>query len=455
MTNATSEKTRIGNTGKIPSPTRQGFTSVLPLLFILSLLLPILISAGPLQLMPHRIILLLVFFPLLRGLFTGWAGPLLVIDYALLFSTLWATIAIFISEGTGDQVGANPVEAAGVYWVEFFGAYLVGRVGIRSAVAFSRFVNVYFVIVMILLPFAAIEAITGWPVLLNLIPNSIPPAYIDGRWGMRRAQTAFAHPILFGVFVSSAFGVFWYMLRPTALRFIGVPAAAVATLFSLSTGALISVTMQFYFIAWELITGRFPWRWRLFLGLSVLAYFVIDLISNRTPFHVLVTYASFNTGTAYARIQIWEWGVQNVKAHPWFGLGLDVGNWARPYWKSASADNFWLLTAMTYGLPSVFAFVGAVFLIIRKVALASLISPLAKRCRAGFLTSAAGIIIAGGTVHYWHGMLAFVMFFFGTGVWMIKGEVETQTDEDAVDTPNESPRYTRFPSTLHPDVNRH
>lgn len=424
--------------------------SILPLLLMFSFLIPILISIGPLQLMPHRIFLILVFFPLLHQLLSGRAGPLLMIDYALVFSALWASVAIFISQGTGALAGASPVQATGIYWVEFFGAYLVGRVCIRSPEGFARFVKFYMIIVLVLLPFAIIEAFTKQPFLLDLIPNSIAPTYNPERWGMRRAQTVFAHPILFGVFVSSAFGLFWYMLRPTGLRIFSVFSVMAATIFSLSSGALISMTIQFYFIAWEFITGRLYWRWKLFAALAVLGYVTIDLLSNRTPFHVLVTYASFNTGSAYSRIQIWEWGMNNVWANPWFGLGLDVGNWERPYWKSGSADNFWLLTAMTYGVPSLVAFVGAVFLIIRQVARASLFSPLAKRCQAGFLVAAGGIIIAGGTVHYWHAMLAFVMFFFGSGIWMIKGETEPQSTPDPDEAGENDPRalkYTRFPAT--------
>lgn len=428
---------------------QKGFIRFLPSLFVISLLIPVLIPAGSVQLMPHRVFLMLTFFPLLRGLFSGWAGPVLKLDYVLIFSVIWASISLGISEGTGAFEGASAIEGIGLYWVEFFGAYLVGRVCVRSTSDFVRFTKLYALIVLILLPFAVFEAVTHKPIFLDLFPNSINPIYTRDRWGLRRAQTAFAHPILFGVFVSSAFGLFWYVLRPAVLQVTGILASTIGTVLSLSTGALISLTMQSVFIIWELVTGKLPWRWRLFAALSLAAYIIVDMISNRSPFHVLVTYASFNTGSAYARIQIWEWGTDNVRNHPWFGLGLDIGNWERPTWKSASADNFWLLTAMTYGLPSLIAYVTAVYLIVRKVARVTFTDPLARRCQAGFLTAAGGIIIAGGTVHYWHAMLAFVMFFFGTGVWMINGEAEppdsTDTDAEPAQVPQSS-RYTRFPS---------
>ncbi len=440
-------------TGRILTTADRAFFSILPQVLVASFLVPILIPIGPMLLMPHRIVLIFTFFPLMWKLLSNQAGPKLRIDLALLFSAFWATIAIFISKGTGAAAGANPVEAAGIYWVEFIGAYLVGRVCIRSATGFIRLIRFLAIIVLILLPFALFEAVSHRPILLDLIPNSIAPALTEPRLGLRRVQASFAHPILFGIFVSSAFGLFWYALHPALFRRPGVFTALITTILSLSTGALISVVMQFCFILWEFATVRIYWRWRLFAGLSVVAYVATDLFSNRSPVHVLVTYASFNSHSAYARIQIWEWGTENVATHPWFGLGLDVVNWARPIWKTASVDNFWLLTAMTYGLPSVIAFIGAVLLIISRVSRATFTDPIVRRCQAGFLTSAGGIIIAGGTVHYWHAMLAFVMFFFGTGVWMTNGNTGQKSADEAVTTSDPTSlgsRYTRFPAVQRP-----
>jgi hypothetical protein len=39
-----------------------------------------------------------------------------------------------------------------------------------------------------------------------------------------------------------------------------------------------------------------------------------------------------------------------------------------------------------------------------------------------------GIIFAGATVHYWQGMLAFVMFIFGSGVWILSRPDQVSSD---------------------------
>ncbi len=424
-----------------------GFISALPLIFLSVLLVPMVMRVGPLVLLPHRLMLVAVFFPLAARLLSGQAGRVNMIDYALAFSAAWASLAILVGDGS------SKIEPIGIYWVEFFGAYLIGRVCIRSSADFYRFVRFYFAVMLILLPFVVLEAVLHRPILLDLIPNSLTPTVTDARWGLRRAQGPFAHPILFGIFASCAFGMCWYMLRSGFLRFAGAGVSALATMMSLSTGALLSVVMQSLFIGWELMTKPAKWRWRVFaLGL-ILTYVTIDLLSNRSPFHVLVSYATFNTGSSFNRILIWQYGLENVYSRPWFGLGLDVMNWDRPHWMVASADNFWLLTAMTYGIPSFAGLAVAVFLIIRRVALAPLQDPFAQICRAGFLTSLGGIIIAGGTVHYWHSMLAFVMFIFGSGVWMTeaqdgappKDEAGDQGgDDEAAGLGRADTRYTRF-----------
>lgn len=385
-------------------------------LFIISMLVPVWIHVGSVKLIPHRIILLLMFVPLFFQLFTGKAGKVRIFDVLMLLSASWAVLAIAVN---GNTLGDGLIQPMGIYVLESFGAYLLGRVAIRSTEDFIQFSRIFLFSLLILVPFAAAEAITHRAIMLELLPQSAAKNENPPRWGLRRAQTVFAHPILFGVFCSVGIGLFWYTLRSAATRTGGALLAFAGTFFSLSTGALISITVQVTFIAWEWMTKRFSWRWRVFAVMVAIAYIMIDLLSNRTPFHVLITYGTFNTGSAYNRILIWRFGMENVWANPWFGLGENVTMWKRPYWMSSSADNYWLLLAMQYGIPCFLGVAGALAIIIRRVALAPMRAPMAQACRAGYLTVMGGLIVAGGTAHYWHGVMAFVMFFFGAGVWMI------------------------------------
>lgn len=447
--------------GKVAEEKR-GILFLLMLAFMISLVVPVYIRAGPVLLMPHRIVLLISFVPSLIVIFTGKAGRVLWIDYLMLASVGCAVLSYMVNE--------NPllgrVQPIGIIALEFFGAYMLGRAGIRSTAQFMSFVKIFFGTALILVPFAAMESLTHRAVLLEIIPKSVEIVYTAERWGMRRAQAVFGHPILFGVYISVGFGVFWYSLNTATKRLFSAPLVIAGTVFSLSTGALMSVVFQTLFIAWELVFKKFKNRWRVFGALSILLYLAIDLLSNRTPFHVLITYATFNTGSAYNRILIWRYGMENIWANPWLGLGQDVLNWARPAWMSSSADNFWLLMAMKYGIPMFLFMSIAIFLIFRGVAKANLTDPVAQRCRAGFLVAMGGLILAGGTVHYWHAMMAYILFFIGSGVWMIngntgtvelaEGEAERLAEEEQANTPlgsysRQTKRHVRGAATKAPE----
>ena len=90
---------------------------------------------------------------------------------------------------------------------------------------------------------------------------------------------------------------------------------------SLSSGPLLSIILQLGVNAWNHILRNTQQRWWGFVGLFVLAYIMIDLLSNRTPTKVFMSYATFSAHTAYWRGLIFEYGMQNVWAHPLFGIG--------------------------------------------------------------------------------------------------------------------------------------
>lgn len=396
-------------------------TSVLAVIFLLTLTTPLLMRAGSLLLFPYRVWLAILVIPLLLKLISGMAGRILMIDLAMIAATIWPMVSLSVNHPPGTMT-----ETMGLHFVEFFGAYLLGRVAIRSAADFRRVMMVLFVIVMVLLPFAILESTTGRPVLLQLLPSTIKPSNTGERMGLRRVQSVFVHPIHFGAFASAVLGVTWFTLWPSgkiALRMAAAAGVALATFLSLSTGALIALVSQLAFIGWEMITRPARNRWRLFIVLSIIAYIAIDLLATKSPFHVLVNYASLGQGgaSAYNRILIWDHGTKSVAAHPLYGIGMN--DWVRPRWMGASVDNFWLLMTMRYGYPEIVALGLAMVLIVRQVSRAVLVDPADRAARAGYLVSLGGIALAGGTVHYWNSILSFVMFMIGSGVWIINGEI--------------------------------
>ena len=143
----------------------------------------------------------------------------------------------------------------------------------------------------------------------------------------------------------------------------------------------------------------------------------MSLLSNRSPIKVFISYMTFSAHSAYNRILIWDYGTAEVGRHPIFGIGF--ADWQRPDWMhSSSMDNFWLLTAVRYGLPALILLLAAIILTMRR--LGGLRNPddTIQRYRAAWIICIAGIGIAGVTVHFWNSLFGLFMFLLGTGVWM-------------------------------------
>ena len=394
-----------------------GGVFVLAGLFLVSLLFPNQFLIFGLMFQPYKLWMAILFIPLLVMFFQGKAGKPILIDWLMIGSTFWVLLSLLRNHG----VGLTAI-TGGTYVLEFLGAYLLARIAIRSAADFRRMVQVIFVIILILMPFAVFEAFSGKPLLAQLIGADWVIKWLGERMGVRRTQTVFEHPILFGAFISTAFGLVWYALIPNAsfvARMFLVSFVGFTTIFSMSTGAFLAILVQMGLIGWELVTRPHPKRWKIFGWLVVIGYLALDQITTRSPFHTLVHYAAFSSESSYNRILIFEHGMANVRANPIFGIGFR--EWARPSWMKASFDNFWLLTAMRHGVPAFLMFAGAIALIILRAGRQTMIDPVDRACRAAYLTALGGLIIAGGTVHYWRALFVFVVFIIGSGVWMFTG----------------------------------
>jgi len=399
------------------APVRAAAPAFLAVLFVLSILMPVVIRVGPAVLQPYRVILLALFVPLLFRFLSGKAGPFVAADWMLPAASVWASLSLLANHPAGAIA-----ETIVVFWLEFLGAYLLGRVAIRDGADFRRLVRVIFFILLLIAPFAIVESITRRPLLLELVPNAISPVNAGIRMGLRRAQAVFQHPIIMGVFASAAVGLVWYVVAPRAgfvRRGLLVAVPMTVVFFSLSLGALVAAAVQAVFIGWEWIAKAARNRWTWFAVLAGAGYVILDLATIRSPFHALVHRVAFDFEASYTRIHIFNYGIDNVLANPLLGLGLN--DWSRPSWLTASVDNFWLLLTMRHGVPFLVLFVGALGTLAWRIAKAPLPDPLDAACRAGWLTAFGGLAVAAGTVHYWQSIFAFFMLLAGAGAWMANG----------------------------------
>ena len=144
---------------------------------------------------------------------------------------------------------------------------------------------------------------------------------------------------------------------------------------------------------------------------------------------VFISYLTFSPQSAYNRILIWDYGTAEVARNPLFGIGF--GDWARPVWMSDSMDNFWLVTAVRYGLPALIFLASAIVLLALRQARANTNDVTVNRHRMAWLAIIIGMAVSGITVHLWNAVFAYFFFLIGTGAWMAYPQKRTSTRQIA------------------------
>jgi hypothetical protein len=178
----------------------------------------------------------------------------------------------------------------------------------------------------------------------------------------------------------------------------------------------VGLACQALVIGWDRVTKGINLRWTAIVAIFSLMWFAVSLGSNRSPVKVFITYLTFSPQSAYNRILIWEFGTAEVGRHPLFGIGF--GDWIRPVWMSDSMDNFWLVTAVRYGLPALVFLAAAIITLALRQARANANNPQVNRHRMAWVAIMIGLAVSGITVHLWNAVFAYFFFLVGTGDWM-------------------------------------
>jgi hypothetical protein len=414
------------------------------LLLIIMLIMPpeTSMSLGPLRLSPYRIVLLFTVVPCMFHILSGKSGPLNGVDIAILLHSIWCVIAFGAYGGA-----AQALQSGGIYFVECFGGYAMGRRYIRNAQDYQAMSLAVALVVCGLLAVALPESVTHIHFLREAFRSVLGgPALpiIDPRLGLARAFGSFEHPILFGVFCSMAFANAWFAARATlsAVRgWLVVAGIVLASFFSLSAGAWLMLGLQIALAVWDKITRGLPGRW-LVLGTAFLgALTVVSMLSSRSPIKVFISYASFSAQSSYNRILIWDYGTAESARHPWLGIGL--GEWIRAPWMSSSMDNFWLVVAVRYGIPALILLAFAIFTIIFRSAGQRNMSVAWTNCRLAWISTIVATSVAACTVHLWNNTFCFFLFMIGCGTWLIERPrtVRVQHDDEFEANPFEGDAY--------------
>ncbi len=416
-------------------------------IFLIGLIIPFIIPVGGLRLSVYRIVLLVMTVPLLVMWLRGSAGPKRVADFAFLLLCLWMCISLAVVDSA-----QTALEAGGIFFCETFGAFMLGRCFVRTEANFRRVTLILFWIVMFLMPFALIEALTGRNLILEIMDDiwsSYGRIAKNPRWGLDRVQATFEHPILFGVFCGSVIGLA-YMVLGYGKSFLRRIALGLVVMFtaglSLSAGPLTGMVVQLEMAIWNEVFRNFRNRWKVLAVLTALAYTVIEIGSNRSAPAVFISYFSFNEFSAYMRLHIWNFGTTSIMNHPLFGIGF--AEWARPSWMSSSIDMFWIVFGVRHGIPAMALTLLGFFAVYLPLAFRKNLPDRTASYRLGAIFTLTAFFLTGWTVHYWNATYALFMFLMGASIWIL--DVPNKGDDTPPDQESEPAQavstspYTRF-----------
>jgi len=404
------------------------------LLLLLGIITPIELSPviGTLHMLPHRVAILIFLFPALKRVFGSKFARPATYDYLFVAFNCWM-LFVFMAHmdfQPGLQYGGSLV-------VESLGGYVVARAYIRTYDDFMATLNVLFKCVCFVGLLALPEAISGnhyVHIWLRVIGGVTPGASDEVRWGLHRSYATFNHPILYGAFCASVLAMVWTTEPRMPVKIGKAFALFGATFLGLSSAPLNSLVVQGILGGLHKASARIPNRMKI-LGMGfVVLYIILALVGDRSPIASIVSRITIDPQTGFYRTLIWGFGLDNVWAHPWFGLGLD--DWVRPEWMhSDSVDAYWLIVTMQQGIPAIVLLIGAIWFLIAAVHRRGPGQRPRQEQRAsiGWTLSFVAFSLAGCTVHYWDSTHTYLFFLLGMSGWLadpvrvkVKSKVKTK-----------------------------
>jgi len=296
---------------------------------------------------PYRIFLIIVILVTLPRMIGGsfrFAWP----DLAVLATTAWISFAMFMTSESEEAFTATVA-----HFTDIAVAYFFARVAITDLQALRKFLILMLPGLFVFGAILAVEAITHTHIIQGVFSalTGNPVQYGSSpRYGLLRAQGPFPHPILAGVFFLSFLPLYWQSGFKLWPRLAG-GFAALCSIFTVSSVALLGIVASLGLLAYNWLSKQIAnFTWSLFFFVAGTFIFVAELATKSGTFALFVRYASLNSTSGYNRILIWKYGTQNVAQNPWFGIGY--ADWVRPSWMGASMDNYWLLTAVRFGVPA-------------------------------------------------------------------------------------------------------
>ena len=275
-------------------------------------------------------------------------GYALVVSDIMVFALCsWMLVALYYNTGAKALGGIGAVSA-----IEFVFAYLIGRTVFGTIETYYLFVSALRVVVSALCLWAMTDIISGVNIVFKigqvLTGGTSAIEFTSYRFGLIRAQGAIEHPILMGTFFAICFVIFLHSTLSHIQKLIWCFVSLFGMGLALSSAPFLSCALSILLYLYYRAFDQKPWRFTLLMLVSLYSLFLIYFLAD-DPVRVMIDHLTLDPQTGLYRLQIWRWGLVNVRSAPFFGIGL--ADWIRGDEMSATIDSLWLVQTVRYGIP--------------------------------------------------------------------------------------------------------
>lgn len=395
---------------------------ILAILFTISIFIPVEFHylVGSLRIEAYRIVLGLTLIYALINIRQVLQQADLV-DILLFAFVILATTSFIYNHGLKDGI-----ESSGILIIEILGAFYLARLFITTPKNYYQ-INLWFATILaFLLIFSLYEAFAKERILHQWAKAITGNDSLDYRLythyyirlGIMRTTNLFAHPILYGT-VGAIFFPFIVLLTlhkfniKNVIKSLSILIGMITTLSSaplLSLGfqGMTAVLVKF----WH--GGKRFWVGMGFIGLSFII--LINAISDRGFFAILISYLTFNPVTGYYRLLQWEYTMDDIAQNPLFGIGLN--DWTRPEWMNNSIDSFWLLMTLQHGIiANLFLLIACLYAVFYTLNRVHKHHKTSRWMVQSWILAFMSLILIGFTVDYFGKIQPLFFFVLGSIAW--------------------------------------
>lgn len=277
--------------------------------------------------------------------------------------TFGAIVSLCIPLVAWKMPMAKSFENSSGHLMDTYFAYMATRLCMtdyKASVTSVKWIAIALVPLAIL---GVVESYTGWGPyykLINYCPwQQVSEPTLNIRSGFYRAIGPFSHPILFGVaFAMFVPMVYWLRHQGGNWRvgsYIITGMLAIGALSSMSSGPVMMLIFTFCFLFLE----RHKNYVKPILILSAISGVLVEVLSNRTFYHVLASYADPIGGGGWHRAKLIDIAIERFGEWWLAGYGSQDPGWGEALGMAwTDITNHYLVAGVQYGMLGIIALCG-------------------------------------------------------------------------------------------------